>query len=74
MFAYLASSSFPVDARHQQLVVVGVDVPNRCRPDAPVTSTTEFGSRSDEKQQRLKQIGATFTFNPEDPQWPSGLK
>jgi NADPH:quinone reductase-like Zn-dependent oxidoreductase len=31
-------------------------------------------SRSDEKQQRLKQIGATFTFNPEDPQWPSGVK
>jgi NADPH:quinone reductase-like Zn-dependent oxidoreductase len=31
-------------------------------------------SRSDEKQQRLRQIGAAFTFNPEDPQWLSGVK
>lgn len=31
-------------------------------------------SRSDEKQQRLKQIGATFTFNPADPQWRAGVK
>jgi NADPH:quinone reductase-like Zn-dependent oxidoreductase len=31
-------------------------------------------SRSDEKQRRLKEIGATFTFNPEDPQWPAGAK
>jgi NADPH:quinone reductase-like Zn-dependent oxidoreductase len=31
-------------------------------------------SRSDEKQQRLKQIGATFTFNPEDAQWPADAK
>ena len=22
----------------------------------------------------LKEIGATFTFNPEDPQWPAGAK
>jgi hypothetical protein len=28
--AYLASGRCPVDARHQQLVVVGVDVPDRC--------------------------------------------
>jgi hypothetical protein len=27
--AYLASSCFAVDARHQQLVIVGVDVPDR---------------------------------------------
>lgn len=31
-------------------------------------------SRSDEKQQRLKQIGATFTFSPADPQWRAGVK
>jgi NADPH:quinone reductase-like Zn-dependent oxidoreductase len=31
-------------------------------------------SRSDEKQQRLKQLGATFTVNPEDPQWPERVK
>ena len=31
-------------------------------------------SRSDEKQQRLKQIGAAFTFNPEEPQWPAHVK
>jgi NADPH2:quinone reductase len=30
-------------------------------------------SRSDEKQQRLKQIGATFTFDPEDPRWLSDV-
>lgn len=29
--AYLASSRFPVDARHQQLVIVGVGVPDRRR-------------------------------------------
>jgi NADPH2:quinone reductase len=31
-------------------------------------------SRSDEKQRRLKEIGATFTVNPEDPQWPAHTK
>ncbi|WAC92624.1 quinone oxidoreductase family protein [Mycobacterium sp. Aquia_213] len=31
-------------------------------------------SRSDEKQRRLNEIGATFTFSPEDPQWPAGAK
>jgi NADPH:quinone reductase-like Zn-dependent oxidoreductase len=31
-------------------------------------------SRSDEKQRRLKEIGATFTFNPEDPRWPAAAK
>ena len=31
-------------------------------------------SRSDEKRKRLKEIGATFTFNPEDPQWRDGVK
>src|SRR6476620_5850210 len=29
--AHLPSSSFPVDARHQQPVIVGVDVPDRRR-------------------------------------------
>ncbi|ORA12263.1 quinone oxidoreductase family protein [Mycobacterium arosiense] len=28
-------------------------------------------SRSDEKQRRLRELGAKFTFNPEDPQWPA---
>jgi NADPH:quinone reductase-like Zn-dependent oxidoreductase len=31
-------------------------------------------SRSAEKQRRLKEAGATFTFSPEDPQWPAGVK
>jgi NADPH:quinone reductase len=31
-------------------------------------------SRSEEKQQRLKQLGATFTFNPEDSQWRTNAK
>ena len=31
-------------------------------------------SRSEEKQQRLKEIGATFAFNPEDPEWRVGAK
>jgi len=31
-------------------------------------------SRSGEKQQRLKQIGATFSFNPEGPGWPADAK
>jgi NADPH:quinone reductase-like Zn-dependent oxidoreductase len=31
-------------------------------------------SRSDEKQGRLRQIGAAFTFNPEDPHWPADAK
>lgn len=31
-------------------------------------------SRSEEKQRRLKELGAAFTFNPEDPQWRNGVK
>ena len=31
-------------------------------------------SRSEEKRRRLKEIGATFTFNPEDSQWRAGVK
>jgi NADPH:quinone reductase len=31
-------------------------------------------SRSEEKQQRLKELGATFTFNPEDSQWREAAK
>jgi NADPH:quinone reductase-like Zn-dependent oxidoreductase len=31
-------------------------------------------SRSEAKQQRLKENGATYTFNPEDPQWRDGVK
>jgi len=31
-------------------------------------------SRSEEKQRRLKELGATFAFNPEDPQWRTDLK
>jgi NADPH:quinone reductase-like Zn-dependent oxidoreductase len=31
-------------------------------------------SRSAEKQQRLKELGATFTFDPEDPEWPAAAK
>jgi NADPH:quinone reductase-like Zn-dependent oxidoreductase len=31
-------------------------------------------SRSAEKQRRLKEAGATFTFSPEDPQWPAAVK
>jgi NADPH2:quinone reductase len=31
-------------------------------------------SRSEEKQRRLKEIGATFTFNPEDSEWRAGAK
>jgi NADPH:quinone reductase-like Zn-dependent oxidoreductase len=31
-------------------------------------------SRSEAKQQRLKQIGAAFTFNPEEPQWAARVK
>jgi len=31
-------------------------------------------SRSEEKQRRLKEIGATFTFNPEDSEWRAGVK
>jgi NADPH:quinone reductase len=31
-------------------------------------------SRSDEKQERLKQIGAALTFSPEDPQWAADAK
>lgn len=31
-------------------------------------------SRSEEKQRRLKQLGATHTFNPEDPRWPTEAK
>ena len=31
-------------------------------------------SRSEEKQRRLKEIGATFTFDPADPQWPARAK
>lgn len=27
-------------------------------------------SRSDEKHRRLEELGAAFTFDPEDPQWP----
>lgn len=31
-------------------------------------------SRNEAKQRRLKELGATFTFNPEDPQWPAAVK
>lgn len=31
-------------------------------------------SRNEEKQQRLKELGATFTFNSENPQWPMDAK
>ena len=31
-------------------------------------------SRSEEKQRHLKGLGATFTFNPEDAQWRTGVK
>ncbi len=31
-------------------------------------------SRSEEKQRRLKELGATFTFNPEDSHWRAGVK
>src|SRR6202012_5888414 len=31
-------------------------------------------SRSEEKQRRLKELGATFTLNPEDPQWRNRVK
>ena len=31
-------------------------------------------SRSSEKASKLLQLGATWTFNPEDPQWPKALK
>jgi NADPH:quinone reductase-like Zn-dependent oxidoreductase len=31
-------------------------------------------SRSEAKQQRLKEIGATFTFSPDDPQWVADTK
>jgi NADPH:quinone reductase len=31
-------------------------------------------SRSEEKQQRLKELGATLTFNPEDSQWATKAK
>ncbi|BBY39329.1 NADP-dependent oxidoreductase [Mycobacterium mantenii] len=31
-------------------------------------------SRSEEKQRRLQELGATFTFNPDDPQWLAGAK
>ncbi len=31
-------------------------------------------SRSEEKQQRLKELGATFTFNPDDPGWSAEAK
>ena len=31
-------------------------------------------SRSAEKQERLKELGATFTFNPEDSGWRAGVK
>ena len=31
-------------------------------------------SRSDEKQRRLKELGATLTFNPDDSQWSTKAK
>lgn len=31
-------------------------------------------SRSEEKQRCLKELGATFTFNPEDSKWRAGVK
>jgi NADPH:quinone reductase len=31
-------------------------------------------SRSEEKQRRLKELGAMFTFNPGDSQWQAGVK
>lgn len=31
-------------------------------------------SRSEEKRRRLNEIGAAFTFSPEDPQWPAAAK
>ncbi|MEE6176076.1 quinone oxidoreductase family protein [Mycobacterium sp. 050134] len=31
-------------------------------------------SRSAEKQRRLREVGATFTFSPEDPHWPDRAK
>jgi NADPH2:quinone reductase len=31
-------------------------------------------SRSEEKHPRLKELGATFTFNPENSQWPTDAK
>lgn len=31
-------------------------------------------SRSDEKQRRLKELGASFAFNPEDSEWRAGVK
>jgi len=31
-------------------------------------------SRSQEKQRRLLELGAKFTFNPEDPDWRAGVK
>jgi NADPH:quinone reductase-like Zn-dependent oxidoreductase len=31
-------------------------------------------SRSQDKQQRLRELGAAFTFDPEDPGWPAAAK
>lgn len=31
-------------------------------------------SRSEEKQERLKELGAAFAFNPDDPQWRTEVK
>jgi NADPH:quinone reductase len=31
-------------------------------------------SRSEDKQHRLKELGATFAFNPEDSEWPARVK
>jgi NADPH2:quinone reductase len=31
-------------------------------------------SRSEEKQQRLKELGASFAFHPDDPGWRTGVK
>jgi NADPH:quinone reductase len=31
-------------------------------------------SRNEEKRERLKELGATFAFNPEDPKWPAEVK
>jgi NADPH:quinone reductase-like Zn-dependent oxidoreductase len=36
--------------------------------------TTVGLTRTAEKQQRLRDIGATFTFDPNDPQWPAAAK
>src|SRR5260370_17189874 len=64
--AYLASGRCPVDARHQQLVVVGVAVADRCR-NGEVNCVGVKGPRGRASSDPATAAGCRVTRHPLGP-------